>query len=79
VRYQGNAAIVTLKEPSDGSTTTVTLERMSDRHWKVVEIDLAKIDVQFSLAEVRERAEQLLAPETPKVTKPSLPVGIPGL
>jgi hypothetical protein len=79
VAYRGKAAIVTLKDPADGSTTVLTLEQMSDRHWKVVDVDLGKINVQFSLAEVRERAEELLAPETPDVTKPKLPVGIPGM
>ena len=79
VRYQGNTAIVTLKDPSDGSTTTLSLERMSDRHWKVVDVDLAKINVDFSLKEVRDRAEELLAPETPKISKPTAPIGIPGM
>lgn len=74
VRYQNNAAFVTLKG-SDGATTTLTLERMRDRHWKVVDLDLAKANVQFSLAEARQKAEELLPPEMPKVTKPDL--GIP--
>jgi hypothetical protein len=74
VRYQNNAAFVTLKSPSDGTPTTLMLERMSDRHWKVVDLDLAKANVQYSLDEARERAEDLLPPETPQVTRPGLTV-----
>jgi hypothetical protein len=73
VRYQNNAAFVTLRDANDGSTTTLTMERMRDRHWKVVDIDLAKANIQYSLKEARERAEALLPPETPAVTRPSLP------
>ena len=78
VRYQNNAAFVTLRDASDGSTTTLTLERMSDRQWKVVDLDLSKASVQFSLAEARERAEQLLGPKLPQVSRPALPAR-PGL
>jgi hypothetical protein len=74
VRYQNNAAFVTLENPSDGSTTALTLERTSDRHWKVVDIDLAKANIQYSLNEARERAEQELPPEMPQVNKGQLPL-----
>ncbi len=77
VRYQNNAAIVTLKDRSDGSTTSLTLERMPDRQWKIVDIDLAEANVQYSLNEARERAEELLPPDLPKVNKKIDPTLVP--
>lgn len=70
VEQVNNAAIATLRNPSDGSTTKVILVPSGDRHWKIVEIDLAKANIAFDMNEVRERAEELLGPPVPGVTPP---------
>jgi hypothetical protein len=49
VDYNGKAAIVTLRLPDGAATTSLVLERMPDRHWKIVDLDLAKADITFSL------------------------------
>lgn len=77
VRYQGDAAFVTLKDPKDGSTTTLTLARNPDRGWRVVAMDLAKANIAYSLDEARQRAEQTFKPEMPAITKPNIPAGAP--
>ncbi len=52
VRYQGNAAVVTLRMASDGSLTNVVMSRLSDRHWKIVDLDLAKANVEFNIKDM---------------------------
>lgn len=68
--YVNNAAIVTLRDPSDGSETKITLERLPNRQWKVVDLDLNKAGVRYSLNEAREFAESLLQPNMPTPIKP---------
>lgn len=73
VRYQNNVAFVKLKDTKDASkTTTLTLEQMPDRHWKVVDVDLSKVGVDFTLQAARQRAEELLPPEMPEKRRPNL-------
>lgn len=74
VRYTQFAAYVTLKDPKDGSTTTITMERLPNRQWKVIDVDLGKLGVQYSLEEARQRAEELVPPEMPKTVTPSVPI-----
>ena len=52
INQQGQTAQVTLRNPKDGSTTVVGLEQMSDRHWKIVEIDLSQADASVSPEEL---------------------------
>jgi len=47
VHYEGRMAIVTLRLPADNSTTTVVMEHLSDRRWKIVDLDLSKANVAF--------------------------------
>lgn len=77
--YVNNAAIVTLRDPADGSETKITLERMPNRQWKVVDLDLGKAGVTYSLKEAREMAEELMEPIMPTPVKPGtlLPDGVP--
>jgi hypothetical protein len=49
VRYEGNGAVVVLRLPADGSMTSIAMTRMPDRHWKIVDLDLAKANVDFSM------------------------------
>ncbi len=76
--YVNNAAIVTLRDPADGSETTITLERLKNRQWKVVDLDLNKAGVMYSLKEAREQAESL-PPIMPTPVKPGTltPEGVP--
>lgn len=72
-RYQNNFVFVKLADPKDASkSTTVTLERMPDRQWKVVDLDLTKIGVDYTLQAARQRAEELLPPEMPAKRRPNL-------
>lgn len=77
--YVNNAAIVTLRDPADGSETKITLERLPNRQWKVVDLDLGKAGVTYSLKEAREMAEELMQPIMPTPVKPGtlLPDGVP--
>lgn len=77
--YVNNAAIVTLRDPADGSETKITLERLPSRQWKVVDLDLNKAGVTYSLKEAREMAEELMQPIMPTPVKPGtlLPEGVP--
>lgn len=77
--YVNNAAIVTLRDPADGSETKITLERLPNRQWKVVDLDLGKAGVTYSLKEAREMAEDLMQPIMPTPVKPGtlLPEGVP--
>jgi hypothetical protein len=52
VRYQGSSAIVTLRTPPDGSLTDVVLVQMADRHWKIVDVDLSKANVEFKFTDM---------------------------
>lgn len=70
VSYVNNAAIVVLRDPADGSETKLTLERMPDRMWKVIDLDLSKAGISYSLQEAREDAEKLLDPVMPTPVKP---------
>lgn len=74
VRYQNQAALVTLKDPNDGSTTVVTLERTSDRKWKVVDLDLKKADIAYTLQDARDRANLTAAPELPSIAPKNVPM-----
>jgi hypothetical protein len=51
VTYEGKAALVTLDLP-DGGTTTIVLERMPDRHWRIVDLDLSKANVPFGFTDM---------------------------
>jgi hypothetical protein len=51
IRYQGNSAIVTLRTP-DSSLSDVVLVRMADRHWKIVDLDLSKANVEFTFKDM---------------------------
>jgi hypothetical protein len=74
VRYEKNAAFATLHDPNDGSqTTTITLVRGQGRQWKVVDLDLARAGVEFSIDEARDKAETLLDPQMPNVARPAMP------
>ena len=81
VTYQNAAAIVTLRDPGDGSETKITLERLANRQWKVVDLDLNKAGVMYSLKEAREQAETLLLPAMPSAVRPEMviPEGGPSL
>ncbi len=70
--YVNNAAVVTLRDPSDGSETRITLERLPNRQWKIVDLDLNKAGVAYSLAEARTFAESYLQPNMPKSVKPPM-------
>jgi hypothetical protein len=70
VEYSGNVAFVTLRDTADGSTTMLMMERMPNRHWKVIDVDLERASIPFSLDEVRERAEELVGPKLPAVKRP---------
>ena len=72
VKYTGNAAFVTLSNPADGSTTVVQMEQLPNRHWKIVDVDLEKAAIPYSLNEAREKAEQLLPPMLPTPSRPKL-------
>ncbi|HQR39436.1 MAG TPA: hypothetical protein PLF26_13670 [Blastocatellia bacterium] len=76
VSYVNDGAVVTLKNASDGSTTVITMTRMPNRQWKIVDLDLSKANVVFTLDEVRTRA----ASETPNFPRiPNLPgAPVPG-
>lgn len=52
VRYEGKSAYVTLRKKSDGSTSTIAMERMPDRHWKIVDMDLDAVKVPFDVREM---------------------------
>ncbi|MBI4748704.1 MAG: hypothetical protein HY774_09445 [Acidobacteria bacterium] len=52
INQQGKTAQVTLRNPKDDSTTVVGMEQMSDRHWKIVEIDLSQADASVSPEEL---------------------------
>lgn len=71
VEYSGNVAFVSLRDTTDGSTTMMMMERMPNRHWKVVDVDLVHANVPFSLNEVRERAEELVGPRLPTIKRPT--------
>jgi hypothetical protein len=71
VEYSGSVAFVTLVDPADGSSTMLMMERMSNRHWKVVDVDLERASVPFSLNEARERGEELVGPQLPTIRKPT--------
>jgi hypothetical protein len=49
VRYENATAIVTVKSDSDGSTTTITLAQMADRHWKIVDLDLGEHGIRLEI------------------------------
>jgi hypothetical protein len=70
VSYSGNAAFVTLASPEDGSTTMLMLERMPNRHWKIVDVDLERANIKYSLQEAREVGEELLGPQLPDKFRP---------
>lgn len=59
--YRNDGAVVTLKNPADGSTTVLTMQQMANRHWKIVDVDLSKVNVSLTLTDIRNRAAQ----ETP--------------
>lgn len=82
VSYVNNAAIVTLKDPTDGSETKLTLERQPNRRWKVTDLDLGKAGISYSLADARAQAEQLLKmqPSMPEAARPGLEIpGVPAM
>jgi hypothetical protein len=72
VAYQNLAALITLRDPKDDSTTTVTLERRPDRGWRVVDVDLRKLDIAFTMDEIMRKADELHGPNMPEITKPDL-------
>lgn len=73
VRHTETAALVTLRDPADGSTTSLTLVPTSGRHWKVVDVDLTKASVNFTIDEVRQRAEATIPPALP-IQRPGMPI-----
>jgi hypothetical protein len=70
VTYRNEAAIATLRDPNDGSTTTLTLMPGVGRHWKIVAVDLERANVTFDLDEVRQRAEDFTDPNIPESARP---------
>ena len=52
VRYDGPVAYVTLRDAATDSTTTIVLERMRNRKWKVVDLDLSKANIPFQLSDM---------------------------
>lgn len=79
VTYLNNAAVVSLRDPADGSETKITLERLANRQWKVVDLDLNKAGVSYTIDDFRAAAESLLKPDLPTPVKPGtlLPEGVP--
>ena len=71
IEYTGNVAFVTLRDDADGSTTMLMMEQMPNRHWKVIDVDLVRANVPYSLEEVREKAEELSGPKLPQTRRPT--------
>ena len=72
VTYQNLAALVTLRDPKDDSTTTLTLERRADRGWRLVDVDIRKLGIEPTMEEIGRKAEELKGPSLPEIKKPDL-------
>jgi hypothetical protein len=70
IRIDSGAAHVTLS--NDEQTAVLVMTQMSDRHWKVVSIDLAAAGIPFSYDEIRVEAEKSMPPEMPGTNRPPL-------
>jgi hypothetical protein len=69
VRYDDEMAYVSVKNDADGSTTTITLVQMPNRHWKIVDLDLGKNGITMELP----RTPIGLPPALKDATSPALP------
>jgi hypothetical protein len=52
IRYEDSTAYVSVKNVADDSTTVITLVRMPDRYWKIVDLDLGKHGIDVELPRV---------------------------